>query len=104
MIGDSLSGVGLDGVQEAAVLPLGADETNAVEGGVVQAPLVGLHLQRQEVVPRDGCLSGSHVMESLKAKLCTGWLKTKHAATSKLENSHVIASKCTILSGLECEI
>lgn len=63
-IGDSgshsLSGVRLDGVQEAAVLPLGADETDAVEGGVVQTPLVGLHLQRQEVVPRDCCLAGSH--------------------------------------------
>lgn len=77
MIGDSLSGVGLDGVQEAAVLPLGADETNAVEGGVVQAPLVGLHLQRQEVVPRDGCLSGSHVMESLKVKICAAIITSR---------------------------
>lgn len=52
----SLSGVGLDGVQEAAVLILGADETDAVEGRVVQAPLVALHLHRQEVVPRDRLL------------------------------------------------
>lgn len=49
----SLSGVRLDGVEEAPVVFLGADETDAVQGGVVHPPLVELHLRRQEAVPRD---------------------------------------------------
>lgn len=45
--------MGFDGVKEAAVVVLGADETDAVQGGVVHPPLVELHLRRQEAVPRD---------------------------------------------------
>lgn len=58
VVGDLLACVGFNRVQEAAVLILGTDEADPVQGGVVGSVLVGLHLRKQNTVPRSGTSSG----------------------------------------------
>lgn len=49
--------MGLDRVQEASVPVFGADEADPVQGSVIRSVLVGLHLRKQNSVPRSSALT-----------------------------------------------
>ncbi|TNN26134.1 hypothetical protein EYF80_063729 [Liparis tanakae] len=51
LMSDSQARVGLDSVQEAGLVVLGAEEADPVERRVVPLPLVGLHLETDKQIP-----------------------------------------------------